>query len=127
MRDRPTAYRSRGTAGARGYEKKDRLYNVSLYVYNLSIDPQGRNPTSTRDRNHLGRAGRAGLRRGPPVPRRNLCAADEHKPKKSTFKKKTLWRLSTLPYLALDDGDMGSRQMLHSGGGGRWGGDREAV
>ena len=58
-----------------------------------SIDPQDRNPTSTRGRNPLGRAGRAGsggLCRGTPAPRRNLCAGDEHKPKESTFKMKTL-------------------------------------
>ena len=75
--------------------------------YIQSIDPQDRNPTSTRGRNHLGRAGRAGsggLCRGTPAPRRNLCAGDEHKPKESTFKKKTLWSLHTLPYLALNDG-----------------------
>ena len=42
--------------------------------------------------------------RGTPAPRRNLCAGDEHKPKESTFKKKTLWSLHTIPYLALNDG-----------------------
>ena len=78
----------------------------AYYVQPISIEPQDRDSTPTRGKNHLGRAGRVGFRRVAPAPRHSGSAGGAHKPKEkgNTLKKRTLWSLRTLTHLAFHDG-----------------------
>ena len=78
----------------------------AYYVQPISIEPQDRDATPTRGKNHLGRAGRVGFRRVAPAPRHSGSAGGARKPKEkgNTLKKRTLWSLRTLTHVAFHDG-----------------------